>query len=78
MSHDREQRIGDALSSLVDTLIPVIDGEDDAVADERHDNALDLAKNLLERCESFYMRLHLLIKLTMHLKSCSSIRSRGC
>lgn len=58
MSHDREQRIGDALSSLVDTLIPIIDGEDDAVADERHDNALDLAKNLLERYGSLHRPVH--------------------
>lgn len=49
MSHDRERRIGDALNSLVSILVPELDGENPAEADERHENALELAKGLLER-----------------------------
>lgn len=49
MSHDPGRRIGDALNSLVNILVPVLDGEDAAEADERQENALDLAKGLLER-----------------------------
>ncbi|KAI9833591.1 MAG: hypothetical protein M1819_003544 [Sarea resinae] len=49
MSDDKARRIDDALSSLVDATIPSYPGEDEAIADERHDNALDLARNILER-----------------------------
>lgn len=49
MSQDRERRISDALNTLVNILVPEVDGEDPAEADERHENALELAKGLLER-----------------------------
>ena len=42
MSQDKEQRIDAALASLVDKLIPDIN-------DEEHENAVDLAKSILER-----------------------------
>jgi hypothetical protein len=45
----KTQRIQDALSSLVDALIPTIPDEDEADADERHDNAVDLARSILDR-----------------------------
>ena len=48
MGDERAQRLDDALSSLVDTLIPVLPGEDEATADERHDDALDLARSIID------------------------------
>lgn len=42
-------RVDHALSSLVSALIPAITGEDDAAADERHEEALELAKTILTR-----------------------------
>ena len=48
MGDDKAQRLDDALSSLVDILIPVLPEEDEAAADERHDDALDLARNIIE------------------------------
>jgi len=48
MGDERAQRLDDALSSLVDTLIPTLPNEDEATADERHDDALDLARSFLE------------------------------
>lgn len=48
MGDDRAQRLDDALSSLVDTLIPSFPGEDEATADERHDDALDLARSIID------------------------------
>ena len=49
MGDDKAQRLDDALSSLVDGLIPVLPDEDEATADERHDDALDLARTIIER-----------------------------
>jgi len=49
MADEKTQRIQDALSSLVDALIPTIPDEDEADADERHDNAVDLARSILDR-----------------------------
>lgn len=48
MVDEKAQRLDDALSSLVDTLIPPLPEEDEAAADERHDNALDLARSIIE------------------------------
>lgn len=48
MVEEKTQRLDDALSSLVDTLIPALPDEDDATADERHDHALDLARGIIE------------------------------
>jgi len=50
MAEDREQRIGSALSSLIDKLIPPFEDEDDASFDERQLNALELARTILARC----------------------------
>jgi len=40
-------RVNDALSSLVGALIPALPGEDEASADQRHDRALELTKEIL-------------------------------
>jgi len=48
MSDEKAQRLDDALSSLVNTLIPTLLDEDEATADERHDDALDLARSIIE------------------------------
>ena len=48
MGDEKAQRLDDALSSLVDTLIPVLPDDDEATADERHDDALDLARGIIE------------------------------
>lgn len=48
MGDARSQRYEDALSSLVDNLVPSLEEEDDATADERHEVALELARNILE------------------------------
>ena len=49
MGDDKGQRLDDALSSLVDTLIPLHPGEDEATADERRDDALELARRIIDR-----------------------------
>ncbi len=48
MGDEKAQRLDDALSSLVDTLIPIQHGEDAITADERHEDALDLARSIIE------------------------------
>ncbi|KAL8866407.1 MAG: hypothetical protein Q9174_006320, partial [Haloplaca sp. 1 TL-2023] len=48
MVDDRSQRIGSALSALVETLVHPLTDEDDASLDERRDDALALAKSILE------------------------------
>ncbi|KAL6721335.1 Microtubule-nucleating Tub4p (gamma-tubulin) complex component [Lecanora helva] len=48
MGDERSQRLDDALSSLVDILVPKLHNEDEATADERHDDALDLARSIIE------------------------------
>ena len=48
MGDERAQRLDDALSSIVDTLVPVLPGEDEATADERRDDALELARYIIE------------------------------
>lgn len=48
MGDEKAQRLDDALSSLVDTLIPIQHGEDAITADERREDALDLARSIIE------------------------------
>ncbi|KAI9778433.1 MAG: Microtubule-nucleating Tub4p (gamma-tubulin) complex component [Geoglossum umbratile] len=49
MSDDRERRIDDALSSLVDALIPrQHTDDDDDISDDRRENALDLVKGIID------------------------------
>ena len=52
MGDGRAQRFDDALSSLVENLIPTREDEDDATADERHHEALELAKNIIDEYSS--------------------------
>lgn len=47
MGDEKTRRFDDALSSLVDNLLPSVKDEDEATADERHDDALDLARNII-------------------------------
>jgi hypothetical protein len=58
MAEDREQRISSALSSLIDGLVPPFEGEDVASFEERQGNALELAKNILERCVTYARSRH--------------------
>ncbi|KAK4693855.1 gamma-tubulin complex component 3, partial [Lecanoromycetidae sp. Uapishka_2] len=48
MGDEKSQRLDDALSSLVDTLIPKLPEEDEATVDERREDALDLARTILD------------------------------
>ncbi|KAI9671896.1 MAG: Microtubule-nucleating Tub4p (gamma-tubulin) complex component [Caeruleum heppii] len=48
MSGPQSRRIDDALSSLVDAFIPGAPHEDDQEVDARRDDALDLAKSILD------------------------------
>ena len=50
MGDEKAQRLDDALSSLVDILIPALPDEDEAAADERHDDALELARSIIDKC----------------------------
>lgn len=50
MGDEKAQRLDDALSSLVDILIPALPEEDEAAADERHDDALELARSIIDKC----------------------------
>ena len=49
MGDEKAQRFEDALSSLVDVLVPALPDEDEDAADDRHDNALEHARNIIER-----------------------------
>ena len=49
MGDDRAKRIDDALSSLVEAVVPSWPGEDHVIADDRHEDALALARSMLER-----------------------------
>ena len=49
MGDEKAQRLDDALSSLVDILIPALPDEDEATADERHDDALELARSIIDK-----------------------------
>ena len=44
---ERMSRVNDALSSLVSSLIPALQGEDEGTADQRHEEALKLTKGIL-------------------------------
>ena len=48
MGDERSQRFDDALSSLVDILVPVLPGEDEEAADDRHEDAVDLANSIIK------------------------------
>ena len=64
MGDEKAQRLDDALSSLVDILIPALPDEDDALADQRHDNALDLARSIIEK-SVFHQRKRILTDLSL-------------
>lgn len=44
----RDHRIQDALSQLVERLLPLDEDEDESAADERYNRALEVAQNTLE------------------------------
>lgn len=48
MGDERARHIDDALSSLIDQLIPFSQDEDEALDQERHDNGVELAKSIIE------------------------------
>ena len=54
MGDERVRRFDGALSHLVDNLVPALEDEEDEIVDARHDNALDLARSIIEE----YARLH--------------------
>ena len=64
MGDEKAQRMDDALSSLVDIIIPAIPGEDDALADQRHDNALELARSIIDK-SVFHQRKRMLTDLSL-------------
>ncbi|KAL9130134.1 MAG: hypothetical protein Q9217_001608 [Psora testacea] len=49
MGYKKAQRFDEALSTLVNRFIPEPPGRDVAVVDERHDEALELARNIIEK-----------------------------
>lgn len=53
MGDEKTQRLDDALSSLVDILIPTLPDEDESAADERHDDALELARNIIDKYDAY-------------------------
>lgn len=52
MPGSTQQRIEDALSQLVERLQPLVEGEDEAAADERYFNAYDTAKDLIDNVDA--------------------------
>ena len=58
MGDEKAQRMDDALSSLVDILIPALPDEDEASADQRHDNALELARSIIDK-SVFHQRVRI-------------------
>ncbi|KAL8630146.1 hypothetical protein Q9189_004150 [Teloschistes chrysophthalmus] len=48
MGDGRSNRVGSALSALIQTLIPPLTNEDDASLDERRDDALALATSIID------------------------------
>lgn len=48
MGDGRSNRVGSALSALIQTLIPPLTDEDDASRDERRDDALALATSIID------------------------------
>ena len=63
MGDEKAQRLDDALSSLVDILIPDRPDEDETTADERHDDALELARSIIDKCVTHERALR--IRLTL-------------
>ena len=49
MGDERNHRVHDALSSLVNHLLPQHEDEDNATLDERRDEALDLVNSIIDR-----------------------------
>ncbi len=79
MGDEKAQRLDDALSTLVDTLIPVLPDEDEATADERHDEALDLARGIIEgHVTSSHLWLETANVATKSWQPCGSIRRQSC
>ena len=48
MGDDKSQRLDDALSSLVDQLIPISQDDDEVAIEERREEALHSARTILE------------------------------
>ena len=48
MGDERAKRFEDALSSLVDVLVPPLPDEDEDAADDRHEDAVEQARNVIE------------------------------
>lgn len=55
---NREQRVDDALQQLLFRLIPSDPDEDEAVEDQRFDEALQIARDILGRHAPFLKRVH--------------------
>lgn len=53
MGDEKAQRLDDALSSLVDILVPALPDEDEATADKKYDDALDLARSIIDKSVSY-------------------------
>jgi len=53
MSANRARRIDEGLSALVDNILPTIGDEDEDEADVRHENALELARSIIDRYHFF-------------------------
>ena len=49
MSADRLRRIDEGLVTLIGNLLPPLPNEDEESQDARHDEALDLAKSIIDR-----------------------------
>lgn len=49
MAEERKQRIDSALSSIVDAILPTSPDEDDVMADERHEAALERVGKIIDR-----------------------------
>lgn len=64
MGDEKSQRLDDALSSLVDSLTPDLPYEDEATVDERREDALDLARSIIDRWAIRMGRHGLLLTLT--------------
>lgn len=51
MSRTPEQRVEDALSELLERIVPVYDDDDEESADQRLDEAFDYARDVLGKYE---------------------------
>ena len=56
MDDEKAQRFEEALSSLVEVLVPPVPGEDEDAADDRHEDALDRARDIIEKCAAIRLR----------------------